>query len=127
MNDTTQATTESKYDTCKACGAEAVRLMTSGDATFFGDMADESEYDPDEDEVVESDVRLGGHICLECENIQEVWIEYPYHGDDERILNWLKEEWSQRLGIGPAHELSCRVHLGEDLREVAKELMRGEK
>lgn len=125
MNDTT---VESKYDICKKCGKSAVHLATSGGIAFFGDSDDNqgkpSKYD---DEMIEeTGVSVGAHICFECEEIEDVWIEYPHHGVDESILNWLQKQWGQRLGIGPAHELAARVHLGEDLREVAKELMRGE-
>lgn len=124
MNDTT---VESKYDICKKCGKPAVHLAMSGGITFLGDQDDEtgaeSEYMGQE---VYTDVVVGTHACMECGEIEDVWIESPHHGDDERILNWLQEQWGQRLGIGPAHELAARVHLGEDLRGVAKELMRGE-
>lgn len=120
-----------KYDTCKKCGAKAVHLAVSGGIAFFGDEDDNygnpSEYEGVVIEEDETEVGVAAHICFECKEVEDAWIEYPHHGDDERILNWLQAQWSQRLGTGPAHELACRVHLGEDLRDVAKELMgRGE-
>lgn len=118
---------QGRYDTCKKCGKPAVQLTTAKGLMFIPDE-DDRQGNPSRyiDHEFYTDIVIGAHICMECEEVEDVWIESPHQGDDTFILNWLEEQWSQRLGIGLAHELAARVHLGEDLREVAKELMRVE-
>lgn len=115
-----------KYATCKKCGKPAVQLCTAGGLVFFPDGDDRQGNPSQYASEIYTDITAGAHICMECEEVEDVWIESPHQGDDTFILNWLQEQIRLSIGAGTAiAKLAGRVHFGEDLREVAKKLMRG--
>lgn len=68
-----------KYDKCKKCGADAVHLAMSSGVEFFGDQddinGDQSKYE--DVQVEEADVSIGMHVCFNCWEIEDIWIEEP--------------------------------------------------
>jgi len=79
-----------RHGLCKKCGKEAVHIAMSGGIVFFGDQDDdedeESEYAGAE--LFDADVSIGIHVCFNCFEIEDVWIEHPR----EKIAGDVQEE-----------------------------------
>jgi hypothetical protein len=67
-----------KYTKCEKCGEFAVHLAMANSITFTGDAddnnGDQSEWDGEDRQT---DVCVGVHICFECGELEDVFIEYP--------------------------------------------------
>ncbi len=78
-----------KYQTCSKCGKDAVHLAMCHYLEFSGD-SDDNEGNPSEYADVEitagEDVAIGCHICFECGELQDIFIESPRSVNGNKTL-----------------------------------------